>query len=76
MPGQSSRKSKSSNRRLVTKSLISGVDMGFTTWGLGIDLTDKVREWPFAVAVVAVEAVDGGRDMVAIAVHTFAQCSS
>jgi hypothetical protein len=50
--------------------------MGFTTWGLGIDLTDKVREWPFAVAVVAVEAVDGGRDMIAIAVHTFAQCSS
>ena len=25
---------------------------------------------------LAVEAVDGGRDMIAIAVHTFAQCSS
>jgi hypothetical protein len=71
IPGQSVRKSKSSSRRFVTKIRMSGRAMGFTTWGFGIVLTDVVREWPFVVPVVAVEAVEGGRDIVATAVHTF-----
>jgi hypothetical protein len=32
-----------------------------------------VREWPLVVAVVAVDEVEGGRDMLAAEMHTFAQ---
>ena len=76
MLGQSSRRSKSSNRRLVTKSLTCEAGIGF---GCGLVvvvvvvmvfvvfvLTDRLRAWPRRVEALALalEASEVGRDMV------------
>jgi hypothetical protein len=63
IPGQSSRKSKSSNRKFVTKSLTSEVDAVFSDCGLLFVLTDKLRETPWLVLVVAVDDCEVDRDM-------------
>lgn len=65
MFGQSSCKSKSSSRRLVTKRRMSDAGSGFKEGGFVVVLRDMVRDGPLLVVVVvtAVEDVDVGRDM-------------
>ena len=62
MSGQSCRRSKSSKRRFVTKSRISGAGIGFNVRDLVFVLTDIARERPLVV-VVAVEAMEVDRDI-------------
>lgn len=64
MPGQSFRRSKSSNRKFVTKSLTSEAGIGLSDCGLMVGaFTDALREWPCVVLVVAVDVCEVGRDM-------------
>ena len=61
--GQSSRRSKSSKRRFVTKSRTSDAGSGFRDCGLVFVLSDMLRDKPLLVVVVAVEDVDVDLDM-------------
>lgn len=64
MFGQSSCRSKSSSRRLVTKRRMSDAGSGFKEGGFVVVLRDMVRDGPLLVVVVmAVEDVEVGRDM-------------
>jgi hypothetical protein len=63
MPGQSSCKSKSNNRKFVTNNLTSGEGIGFSNGALLFVLTDRLREWPWLVLVVAVDDCEVDRDM-------------
>lgn len=68
IPGQSLRKSRSNNRRFVTKSFTSDTGSGFN--GCGCDLlfvlTDKLRDKPWLVFVVAVDDCEVDRDMLSL----------
>jgi hypothetical protein len=67
IPGQSLRKSRSSNLKLVTNSLTSDGIAEALDCGLAFVLTDKLRsrEVPLLVLVVVVDACDVVRDIAA-----------
>lgn len=67
--GQSSLRSKSSNRKFVTNNLTSDAGIGFggglvVTVFVVFVLTDWLRVWPRRVVAVTLEACEVGRDMV------------
>lgn len=64
MPGQSSRKSKSSSRKFVTKSLTSVAGPVLSDCGLVFVLTAILRELPLLVVAVAVAAVEVDLDII------------
>lgn len=66
IPGQSLFKSKSNNLKFDTKILTSIAGDGFSGCGLAFVLTDKLRETPCVVVLVAVDDCEVDRDMLSL----------
>lgn len=62
--GQSSSKSKSSNRRFVANNFTSEAGIGFSDCVFALPLTDKLRDVPFGGLLVAVDDCEVDRDII------------